>query len=285
MIATLLPWVAGAAAALAVAVARAPVHAGVGPSVARRLRPGPASEVGRGPQLPGRGGEARRPRREGTTAGWHTVPSRVASSVRRVAGRPADPDADVRLGRALVVGALVAVVHPLAAVVVGGACWGRPVLRDRRAARARSRAVLDGVVDVIDLVRLAVAAGLTVPLAVEAVAPRAGGPVGAALAEVRRHVGLGVRWSEALEVLLELGEAARPLAAILIAAERDGAPLAGPLEQAGRDARLARRRAAETDARRLPVQLLFPLVLCTLPAFGLLTVVPLVVGTVSSLPA
>ena len=36
-------------------------------------------------------------------------------------------------------------------------------------------------------------------------------------------------------------------------------------------------------ARRLPVHLLFPLVLCTLPAFGLLTVAPLLAGGLRSL--
>ena len=45
---------------------------------------------------------------------------------------------------------------------------------------------------------------------------------------------------------------------------------------------MLRRREAEERARRLPVQLLFPLVVCVLPAFGLLAVVPLLAG---SLPA
>jgi hypothetical protein len=44
-----------------------------------------------------------------------------------------------------------------------------------------------------------------------------------------------------------------------------------------------RRRRAEEDARRLPVQLLFPLVLCVLPAFGLLAVVPLLLASLQSL--
>jgi hypothetical protein len=44
-----------------------------------------------------------------------------------------------------------------------------------------------------------------------------------------------------------------------------------------------RRRWAELHARRLPVQLLFPLVVCILPAFGLLAIVPLVLSALSSL--
>ena len=41
---------------------------------------------------------------------------------------------------------------------------------------------------------------------------------------------------------------------------------------------------AEEAARRLPVQLLFPLVLCVLPAFVLLAVVPLLLAAVPQLP-
>jgi len=44
-----------------------------------------------------------------------------------------------------------------------------------------------------------------------------------------------------------------------------------------------RRRKAEEAARRIPVKLLFPLVGCTLPAFALLTVAPLIAGAVRSL--
>jgi tight adherence protein C len=49
------------------------------------------------------------------------------------------------------------------------------------------------------------------------------------------------------------------------------------------EVRAERRRRAEAAARRVPVKLLFPLVLCVLPAFGLLTVVPLLAGAATSL--
>jgi tight adherence protein C len=49
------------------------------------------------------------------------------------------------------------------------------------------------------------------------------------------------------------------------------------------DVRADRRRRAEEAARRVPVKLLFPLVLCVLPAFALLTVAPLLAGALGSL--
>ena len=74
-----------------------------------------------------------------------------------------------------------------------------------------------------------------------------------------------------------------PLASALRGAARYGAPLGASLERVAVDARILRRRRAEEDARRLPVQLLFPLVLCVLPAFGLLAVVPLLLASLRSL--
>jgi len=44
----------------------------------------------------------------------------------------------------------------------------------------------------------------------------------------------------------------------------------------------ARRRNAEIAARRVPIKLLFPLVFCVLPSFALLTVVPVLAGSLKS---
>jgi pilus assembly protein TadC len=53
--------------------------------------------------------------------------------------------------------------------------------------------------------------------------------------------------------------------------------------QLGNDARLSRRRAAEISARQLPIRLSLPLVICTLPSFIVLIIVPTIAGTVSQL--
>ena len=65
---------------------------------------------------------------------------------------------------------------------------------------------------------------------------------------------------------------------------RYGVPLLPALERTSLELRLDRRRAAELEARRVPVRLLAPLVTCVLPAFALLTVVPLLAASLDALP-
>lgn len=156
--------------------------------------------------------------------------------------------------------------------------------RHRRAERRRDAELREHLPDVVELLRLTMTAGLNLHLALDAVAPEVDGAIGDALDEVRRRVRLGVRLADALDALLVLGDGARPLHLALSSAARDGAPLDAPLDRVADEARLVRRRHAEVRARRLPVQLLFPLVLCILPAFGLLTIVPLLAGSLGSLP-
>lgn len=141
------------------------------------------------------------------------------------------------------------------------------------------------VPDLIDLFAVAVAAGLNVRLAVEAVASRAPpGPVSDALASVLAQVASGARLGDALEGLPSLlGERIRPLVAALLDAERYGTALGPSLDRLADDARRQRQRDAEEAARRVPIKLLFPLVSCILPAFGLLTVAPLIAGGLRAL--
>jgi len=138
--------------------------------------------------------------------------------------------------------------------------------------------------EVVDLFHLAVASGLTVPLAVDAVARRARGPLAAELEAALGEVALGRRLGDALaDIPVRAGEVTRPLVAALVASDRYGAPLGDALERLAAEVRADRRRRAEEAARKVPVKLLFPLVCCVLPAFGLLTVAPLIAGAIAAL--
>lgn len=208
----------------------------------------------------------------------------VGRALLRKTGRQVTPLGCRRAGLAVTGAAIVLPLTPMAAVPAGLIGWTAPVVVARRAERRYREAVLGELPDVVDLLVLAVGAGYTVRLAVASVGRRSGGPLGAELRRVTAEASLGRRLADALDELPgRAGEAVRPLVAALVASERYGAPLSAGLERLAAEVRADRRRRAEEAARRVPVKLLFPLVACTLPAFGLLTVAPLIASAVRSL--
>ena len=208
----------------------------------------------------------------------------VGTAVLRRLRRPPDVDIARRLGYALLAGSTALPVMPVVAVPLALVVWAGPGVRARRRQRRRLAAMAADLPDVVDLLVLAVGAGLTVPLAVRSVARRATGPLGAELQRACDEASLGRRLGDALDDLpTRAGEACRPLVAALVASERYGAPLGAGLERLAHEVRADRRRRAEEAARKIPVKLLFPLVSCTLPAFALLTVAPLIASAVRSL--
>ena len=217
----------------------------------------------------------------------------AAEALARAAGRPRatarDPTA---IGAGVALGA--------AALVLPGA-WPAaplltalpPLLSRARAARVRAgaaSALVDELPEVIDLLALAVGAGLTAPLAVAAVGRRGRGPLAQALADATAVAAReGRRLPDVLDEVPSLlgpaGDVARPLLAAVADAARHGTALRPGLDRLAAEARTARRHRAEERARRVPILLLFPLVTCTLPALGLLTIAPLAIGALRDLRA
>ena len=147
---------------------------------------------------------------------------------------------------------------------------------------------IDGWPETLELVVLAVRAGATPFGALETTALRVAdhgdGRIAHALAEVVHRVQRGERLADALTALPErLGPGAAELSDSLAAADRYGTPLAPVLDRLADEARDERRRRAEIDARSLPVRLSFPLVVCTLPAFVLVAIVPALLGAMTTL--
>jgi tight adherence protein C len=192
-------------------------------------------------------------------------------------------------GRRPLVLAATAVV-PLAVVGLPAVVFGGVVLavgpRVHRAAERRRReaAVAADLPEVVDLLTVAVGAGLTVPKAVAVVAGRATGPLARALAATVADAEAGRPFADALDDLPDrAGEPTRALAASLAGCVRYGTPIASALAALAAEARDSERRRLEQAARRVPVLLLFPLVLCVLPAFALLTVAPLIADALRAL--
>lgn len=188
------------------------------------------------------------------------------------------------IGSMVVGAALAIVVAPPLAVLAPLALVVRSTRRRRSDARRQVDDVRRGLPEVVDLLVLGVGAGLTVRDAIAASADWMPQPFDSVFADAVRRSDAGEPLVESLEAAVAgLGEAARPLLTVLAASERDGAAVLPALERASDEARRRRRVEAEEAVRRIPVAMLFPLVLCVLPAFALLTVVPVLVGSLSDL--
>lgn len=159
-----------------------------------------------------------------------------------------------------------------------------PATGGRVARRAHARAVERHYASAVELVVLAVRAGYLPAAAIAVSVAHAPPTFAPALAEVAARVDSGERFADALSSLPRLlGPVVGPLADSLAAADRYGLPLAPVLDRLASEARQQRRRQAEALARQLPVRLSLPLVLCTLPAFVLMAIVPLLLAAITSL--
>lgn len=152
-------------------------------------------------------------------------------------------------------------------------------------ARRRERALIARALpDTIELTIIAIRAGLAPSAALRCAAPHAAPPIAAALGELDHRLQRGQRFADAVGALPELlGPIAAPLADDLATTDRYGLPLEPVLDRLAVTVRTDRRRLAEQAARTLPVRLSFPLVVCTLPSFVLLAVVPALLGAIATL--
>ena len=190
-----------------------------------------------------------------------------------------------RLSAAVLAIAAVAIAFtgsPALLLVLGGS--GVAWHWKRRSNQRQSQNIIGDLAEVIDLFLLGTSAGLTVWLTLEEVSKHAQGQLGETLRDAVHRVNLGTSLTETLDWLSHQHNGQlRLLTRPLIEAERYGVALEPSLLRAREEARQLRRRQAEVAARRVPVKLMFPLVLCILPAFGLLTVVPQLVSTLNLL--
>jgi Flp pilus assembly protein TadB len=211
---------------------------------------------------------------------------RLTRAVLRRLRLPAEEvDARRRARWALGLGLLVAPLGPPLALLPATALWLGARRRSHVRRRSARRALERALPEVVDLLALCTSAGLTLPLAHPLLAEAVGPPLGPALAAAHRAAELGRSRADALaEALKPLGDGPTALAHVLADHLRYGTPLGPSLDRLGMEVRLHRRRRAEEDARRVPIRLLGPLVACVLPAFGLLTVVPLLAASLRALP-
>ena len=96
----------------------------------------------------------------------------------------------------------------------------------------------------------------------------------------------GSRFHDVVKQLFTtIGNPAFALCEALLASERDGIAVGPLLERLSAVTRQQRRQELDAAARQLPIRMAIPLVVCVLPSFVLLGVVPLFVGSLGGLGA
>ncbi|GGB26639.1 hypothetical protein GCM10011492_16120 [Flexivirga endophytica] len=138
------------------------------------------------------------------------------------------------------------------------------------------------VAGALELMALALGSGVPLVTAVEVVAERSGPVVAGQLRQVVAALRWGVSEARAWDGLPVIW---RPAGQAVSLAGMAGVPPAGLLKRAAADMRRAEQRRIEEATGRLSVLVVIPLGLCFLPAFALLTVVPVIAALAADLMA
>jgi tight adherence protein C len=153
----------------------------------------------------------------------------------------------------------------------------------RRAAE-RARAVRRELPPLLDMLRVTVDAGASLPAAMSAVGGRARGPLAREWSTVGREVALGVPLVDALEAMgrrLPQPEVAA-LVGALDRARRHGAPLGASLAAQARDSRLAVRRAVQEEAAKAGPKIQLVVALLLVPSVLLMVAAALLASMLDS---
>ena len=151
--------------------------------------------------------------------------------------------------------------------IVGGASFMLPDVWMGHRADARQREIERSLADALDQITVCVESGLSFEAAVARVADGKG-PLADELMHLLQDIQIGIPRSQALEQLLTRTDVAdlRGFVHSFTHAERYGIPIAHVLRTQSIEMREKRRQRAEERAMKIPVKLVFPLILCILPA-------------------
>ena len=146
---------------------------------------------------------------------------------------------------------------------------------DRKAAN-RQEQIRRSLADTIDLLTISVEAGLAFDASLLQARRSMKGPLSEEIGRMLHEMQLGVRRTDAMRHLSERTnvEELRSFVLAMVQADVFGVSVASVLRAQSLELRTKRRQRAEERAMKTPVKLLFPMILCILPALLVLVVGP-----------
>jgi tight adherence protein C len=216
-------------------------------------------------------------------------PSGASTSMARrldLAGNPGAWTAERVMGAkgvGLLVGAVVGLVlggfgikSVLFAVVGGAAGFFLPDLLLMNAGQKRQEQLRRGLADALDMLTVCVEAGQGFDAGLLQVARAVHGPIAGEFARVLSEIQIGKSRGEAFSSLSARTTVpeAKAFVSALVQADRLGLPIANVLREQSTQMRLVRRQRAEEKAQKVPVKILFPMLLCIFPALFIVIIGP-----------
>jgi tight adherence protein C len=152
-------------------------------------------------------------------------------------------------------------------------------------AEDRQKEILNSLSDTLDLLTISVEAGLSLNAAIAQVVHNVPGTLSQEFARMLQEIQLGVSRSEAFRHLAERTDVdeLNAFALAMIQADVFGVSISSVLRTQAQQLRIKRRQRAEAKAQQTPVKIVFPLILCILPALFVVIVGPGVIRIVQSL--
>src|SRR5438093_4289648 len=140
----------------------------------------------------------------------------------------------------------------------------------------RKKEILRTLSDTLDLLTISVEAGLSLNAAMAQVVRNVPGVLSAEFARMLQEIQLGVPRSDAFRHLAERTDVdeLNAFALAMIQADIFGVSIASVLRTQAAQLRIKRRQAIDANAQQTPVEIVFPLVLCVLPALFVVIVGP-----------
>ena len=150
----------------------------------------------------------------------------------------------------------------------------------RAVASDRQRRILRELPDMLDMLTIAVEAGLGFDQAVARYVQHSVGPLGREFGMALMEIQAGRSRREALRAMGERVDVAelRTFIMAIVQADVFGVSVSDVLRTQSREMRTKRRQHAEEMSQRAPAKMAFPLVVCVLPATLIVVLTPAVIG-------
>ena len=133
-----------------------------------------------------------------------------------------------------------------------------------------------GLADALDMLTVRVEAGQGFDAAIMQVAQALTGPVAGEFARVLQEIQIGKPRGDAFSALAERTSVneIKTFVTALVQADRLGLPIGKVLRDHANQMRLVRRQRAEEKAQKVPIKILFPMLLCIFPSLFVVVIGP-----------